>query len=71
MSRRVYCQTCSDTGRRGYCAPAGCYCGHEDCYAAASYVKLRPLNIAITKPRDNRMADAWADREEGSWIDGL
>ena len=68
---RIYCQTCSDTDRRGYCAPAACYCGHEACYAFASYVPLKAINVTVIKPRDDRMKSAWDNREERSWIDGL
>lgn len=68
---RIYCQTCSDTGRRGYCAPAGCCCGHEACYAFASYVPRKAINVTAIKPRDDRMKSAWDDRGEGSWIDRL
>ena len=32
------CPTCVDEGRRGYCAPGRCYCGHPACHAYASYV---------------------------------
>ena len=66
---RVYCQTCTDTGRRGYCAPAGCYCGHDACYAAASYVKVRPLNVTTIPTTKSRAAELWADREEPTWLD--
>ena len=65
----AYCATCAETGRRGYCAPAGCYCGHDDCYAAASYVKVRPLNVMTIPTAKSRAAEAWADREEPTWLD--
>lgn len=68
---RVYCQTCTDTGRRGYCAPARCYCAHDDCYAAASYVEVRPLNVTTIPTSKSRAAEAWEDREEQTWIDRL
>ena len=72
MSTITHCQTCADaTGTQRYCAPKACYCGHPDCYAFASYVELRPLNVTSIKPRDDRMKSAWDDRGEGSWIDGL
>lgn len=31
------CPTCTETGRRGYCAPMRCYCGHDTCHAYASW----------------------------------
>ena len=68
------CQTCrtEQPGSTRYCAPKRCYCAHEDCPAFASYEELRPVTVTQIKPADDRMADAWADREEGtSWIDTL
>lgn len=35
------CPTCDLDGRRRYCAPNRCYCGHPDCYAFASWVDPR------------------------------
>lgn len=32
------CSTCQETGRKGYCAGARCYCGHEACPAYPSYI---------------------------------
>ena len=40
MTGRVWkwtCQECTDEGRRGYCAPLRCYCGHESCTAYRSW----------------------------------
>lgn len=31
------CPDCKAIGRRGYCAPLRCYCGHDTCPAFASY----------------------------------
>lgn len=64
------CANCATDGRRGYCAPLRCYCGHKTCYAFASWQPLaRPfVNVqAITRPRST----AWVDREESTWIDKL
>lgn len=69
---RVYCQTCTETGRRGHCAPARCYCGHETCYAYASWVDVKRLPpTAITPTAKSRAAEAWADRKEPTWLDRL
>ena len=32
------CATCTTEGRRGSCCPGRCYCAHETCHAAASWV---------------------------------
>jgi hypothetical protein len=45
----VTCTACAETGRRGYCAPLRCYCGHEQCPAFVSYVPRRdPLKNVHT-----------------------
>lgn len=38
------CSTCVEVGRRGYCAPGRCYCGHETCHGFASFVRLVPVS---------------------------
>ena len=64
------CQTCTEEGRKGYCAPLRCYCGHEDCHASASWTPLPALNVTpIVK--NNPTRDSWANREESTWIDQL
>ena len=65
------CSTCATSGRRGYCAPLRCYCGHETCHAFVSWQALPEASsdATATPMRDGR---AWAAREEGSsWIDKL
>ena len=64
------CQTCADNGRRGYCAPLRCYCGHETCHAFASWVDLKSVDVAAPSAK-SRAAAAWATREESTWIDQL
>ena len=64
----AYCATCAETGRRGYCAPAGCYCGHETCHAYASWQPLKTPDITI---REVAKASAWDEREDSTWIDRL
>ena len=63
------CATCTEAGRRGYCAPLRCYCGHADCYAFASYVPLVALNVTPIDHKKRR--NDWAQREESTWIDKL
>lgn len=66
------CGTCAETtGTKRYCAPLRCYCAHEDCYAFASYRKSQMPTLTNVKAADSRMAKSWAERGEGSWIDGL
>jgi len=64
----VTCATCTTTGRRGYCAPFRCYCGHKSCHAFASFV---PRIARAFTARPSRKSTAWADREESTWIDKL
>ena len=64
------CPTCATVGRRGYCAPLRCYCGHAECYAFASYVPLVALNVTPID-RKKRSTSAWDERGEGGWIDKL
>jgi hypothetical protein len=66
------CAECATTGRRGYCAPLRCYCGHDTCHAFASYVALAPLNVTpIDKRKNRRGPSAWDERSEAGWIDKL
>jgi len=62
------CATCADNGRKGYCAPLRCYCGHETCHAFASWEPLAPPADA-TPPKAKR--NDWANRKESTWIDQL
>ena len=39
------CPACQTAGRRGYCAPNACYCGHDECPAYASFVPRRPRSL--------------------------
>lgn len=48
------CPACAFTGRRGYCAPRRCYCGHSTCHAAGWWRPLPSIEAALealTKPR--------------------
>jgi hypothetical protein len=62
------CQTCTDTGRRGSCAPLRCYCGHESCHAFASW---QPRTVPNVTSLPTRASSAWAEREESTWIDSM
>lgn len=65
------CATCTSDGRHGYCAPLRCYCGHKTCHAHASWEPL-PEPADITPPKErNKKRNAWAERTESTWIDGL
>lgn len=66
------CATCAEAGRKGACARLRCYCGHETCWAFASWVPLRPHRSAPTATTNNaRMRDSWNARKEPTWIDKL
>ena len=41
------CETCDAEGRRGYCCPGRCYCGHESCHAFASWTPRPDLSNVI------------------------
>ena len=62
--------TCAEAGRKGYCAPSRCYCGHESCHAFASWTPLDTPNVALIN-KSTPARDSWADREESTWIDKL
>jgi hypothetical protein len=65
------CATCETTGRRGYCAPARCYCGHPDCHAVESWVDLKAIRFADAPLPTKRGRSRWDDREGATWIDSL
>lgn len=65
------CQTCDTTGRRGYCAPARCYCGHPDCHAHESFIDLAAVPLAEVPAVKPRGRLSWDDREGPTWIDSL
>ena len=62
------CTTCADVGRKGYCAPLRCYCGHPTCHGYPSYVQPAPPEFGVVKPA---RPNAWANREESTWIDQM
>ena len=66
MSPKIIgCETCG-----GYCAPNRCYCGHPECHAYASWKPRRKTAPTVTPTRNNdRHAQAWAEREEPTWLD--
>ena len=53
------CDSCTREGRRGYCAPHRCYCGHKDCHAAASY-----YNPKLPEPACRPHANAGHDPKD-------
>ena len=63
------CSTCTERSRRGYCAPNRCYCGHESCYAFASWQPRPELNVSFIEPKAT--SSAWANREGSTWIDKM
>lgn len=64
------CATCHHEGRRGYCAPLRCYCGHDTCPAFASWEPLeKPRMVAVPEIRPT--STTWDDREESTWIDQM
>ena len=65
------CATCTDSGRKGYCAPLRCYCGHETCHAFASWTPLPVSNVTPIAKATAAHADSWANREESTWIDKM
>lgn len=71
-TRPECCPTCdadpkAASGR--YCAQASCRCGHPDCPAFASWTPLRELNVTPLPTPAGR--NAWADREDSTWIDQI
>ena len=62
------CQTCTEEGRKGYCAPLRCYCGHEDCHAFQSWHEPVAPDITL---REVAKTSAWTNREEPTWIDQM
>ena len=65
------CATCDTNGRKGYCAPARCYCAHEACHAFASWHPLPDLREVAPAPRKPARASSWDTREESTWIDQI
>ena len=63
------CATCAADGRKGYCAPLRCYCGHKTCHAFASWAPLAKPNV--TSIPTATTSTTWADREDSTWIDKL
>ena len=63
------CPECITAGRRGYCAPKRCYCGHDSCHAKDSFVSnTKPtLDNVVTLPTKT---EHW-DNRDSSWIDKL
>ena len=43
------CHDCGANGRRGYCAPNVCLCGHETCHAFASFIQRRNPLANVTE----------------------
>ena len=63
------CSRCAAEGRRGYCAPLRCYCGHPTCHAFASYVEVKPPEMDDVRAAPT--SSAWTNREEPTWIDQM
>ena len=67
---RDHCAACADSGRNGTCARLRCYCGHQECWAAESFVELGVMRVPANVPAgDARQAQTWANREEPTWLD--
>lgn len=64
------CQTCATNGRRGYCAPLRCYCGHKTCHAFASWSSLKTPTLTLVGER-KKNTKRWDERGDNSWIDKL
>jgi hypothetical protein len=72
--RRILCVACDPTGRGRSCARRRCYCGHPECWAAASYVDLSRVRVRVADADDHplsRAAAAWDNRQEDTWLDRL
>ena len=71
--RPELCAPCGTAGRKGYCAPGRCYCGHTDCPAFASFVDVRALPVPDVAPTKTtgRQKSSWDNREGETWIDQL
>ena len=67
----VDCLGCVEAGRRGYCAPARCYCGHDTCHAFDSYIDLDSIPLVDAPTPKRRGRSTWDDREGSTWIDSL
>ena len=63
------CAHCASEGRRGYCAPLRCYCGHETCHAAASYYE--PTIPDVSSVREQQTSTSWDNRKDSTWIDQM
>ena len=63
------CDACTRDGRRGYCAPLRCYCGHKDCHAAASFFEPAPPDLSTL--REVPTSTSWANRKDSTWIDQM
>lgn len=37
---KALCASCALIGRKGYCAPLRCLCGHKTCHAYASWTPM-------------------------------
>lgn len=59
-----------DLGLHRAGTPLRCYCGHESCWAFASWEPLPPRGALAPTPVTTRR-NAWATREESTWIDKL
>jgi hypothetical protein len=59
VARKDVCSKCVEGGRAGSCALYRCYCGHKECWASASYVKL----LAPTLPREAPPKRDWKQRK--------
>ena len=64
------CRTDPSTAPGRYCASRRCYCAHETCPAAASWVPREGQAHVIHLP-EPRTTSAWANREESTWIDKM
>lgn len=54
-----------------YCAPARCYCAHEECPAFESWVDIRAIPFRDAEPKKNPARSSWDNREGETWIDSM
>lgn len=56
------CRTCTERGRRGYCAPARCYCAHETCHG---WHRIDLAGATTLSGDTDRVEVLWSNRPIG------
>jgi hypothetical protein len=72
VTRPNECPTCAADPRAApgrYCASNRCLCAHPACHAFASWAPLPVLNVTPIRRKPAR--NAWANREDSTWIDQM